>query len=157
MALLGYHLRPLALEKNSKTDERKAQNLLFFRGEIGFLGFVIVFFGAGDVQVVEPPDAIKTVLVRWNSVKIDLNELARLRWIKNMTIPKICNALGWSRSTVQVSIRTLRNCGVSQMNLTDFEKITVQNGINAEIEKLIKEQKNFKTSEVSWGFRKKAL
>ncbi len=31
--------------------------------------------GAGDVQVVEPPDAIKTVLVRWNSVKIDLNEL----------------------------------------------------------------------------------
>ncbi len=100
--------------------------------------------GAGDVQVFELPDAIKTVLVRWNSVKIDLNELAKLRWIKNMTIPKICNALGWSRSAVQVSIRTLRNCGVSQMNLTDSEKITIQNGINREIEKLVREQKNFK-------------
>ena len=94
--------------------------------------------------------------MRWNSVKIDLNELARLRWIKNMTIPKICNALGWSRSVVQVSIRTLRNSGVSQMNLTDSEKITIENAINEEIEKLIREQKNFKPSEVNWGLRKKA-
>ncbi len=113
--------------------------------------------GAGDVQVVEPPDAIKTVLVRWNSVKIDLNELARLRWIKNMTIPKICNALGWSRSVVQVSIRTMRNSGISQLGLTDSEKIIVQNTINAEIEKLAREQKNFKLSQVSDEFRKKTL
>ena len=114
-------------------------------------------FGASDVQVVEPPEAIKTVLARWNSVKIDLNKLARLRWIKNMTIPKICNALGWSRSVVQVSIRTLRNCGKSQLDLTNSEKIIVQNAINAEIEKLIKEQKNFKLSELSSEFRKKDL
>ena len=113
--------------------------------------------GAGDVQVVERPDAIKTVLVRWNSVKIDLNELARLRWIKNMTIPKICNALGWSRSVVQVSIRTLRNCGISQLDLTDSEKIIAQNAIYAEIEKLAKEQTNFKLSEISSEFRKKVL
>ena len=73
-----------------------------------------------------------------------------------MTIPKICNALGWSRSVVQVSIRTLRNSGVSQMNLTDSEKITIENAINEEIEKLIREQKNFKPSEVNWGLRKKA-
>ena len=113
--------------------------------------------GAGDVQVVEPPDTIKTVLVRWNSVKIDLNELARLRWIKNMTIPKICNALGWSRSVIQVSIRTLRNSGISQLDLTDPEKIMVQNAINAKIKKLAKDQKNFKLGDV-WGeFRKKLL
>jgi hypothetical protein len=95
--------------------------------------------------------------VRWNSVKIDLNELARLRWIKNMTIPKICNALGWSRSVVQVSIRTMRNSGISKMNLEEFEKITIQNAINLEIEKLAREQKNFKLSQVSNEFRKKAL
>ena len=113
--------------------------------------------GAGDVQVVELPDAIKTVLVRWNSVRIDLNELARLRWIKNMTIPKICNALGWSRSVLQLSILTMRNRGISKLNLEEFEKITIQNAINQEIEKLAKEQKNFKLSQVSDEFRKKAL
>jgi len=113
--------------------------------------------GAGDVQVVELPDEIKTVLVRWNSVRIDLNELARLRWIKNMTIPKICNALGWSRSVIQVSIRTMRNSGISQLDLTDCEKIIIQNTINAEIEKLAKEQKNFKLSQVNYEFRKKAI
>ena len=74
-----------------------------------------------------------------------------------MTIPKICSALGWSRSVVQVSIRTMRNGGISQLNLEEFEKITVQNAINQEIEKLAKEQKNFKLSEVSDEFRKKAL
>lgn len=99
----------------------------------------------------------KTVLVRWNSVKIDLNELAKLRWIENMTIPKLCNALGWSRSTIQVSIRTLRNSGISRMNLEEFEKITIQNAINREIEHLAKEQKNFKLNLVSTEFRKKAL
>jgi hypothetical protein len=31
-------------------------------------------FGTGDVQVVEPPDAIKTVLVRWNNVKDEVSE-----------------------------------------------------------------------------------
>ncbi len=113
--------------------------------------------GAGDVQVVEPPDAIKTALVRWNSVKIDLKELARLRWIKNLTIPKICNALGWSRSAIQVSIRTMRNSGISKMNLEEFKKIIVQNAINQEIEKLIKEQKNFKLNLISYEFRKKII
>jgi hypothetical protein len=113
--------------------------------------------GALATVGIELPDAIKTVLVRWNSVRIDLNELARLRWIKNMTIPKICNALGWSRSVVQVSIRTMRNSGISQLDLSESEKIIVQNAINAEIEKLAKEQKNFKLSQVSDEFRKKAL
>lgn len=40
--------------------------------------------GAGDVQVVEPPDAIKTVLVRWNSIKIDLNELIKMGKAKTL-------------------------------------------------------------------------
>jgi hypothetical protein len=74
-----------------------------------------------------------------------------------MTIPKICNALGWSRSVAQVSIRTMRNSGISKMNLEEFEKITIQNAINREIEKLANEQKNFKLSQVSDEFSKKAL
>jgi hypothetical protein len=110
--------------------------------------------GAGDVQVVEPPDAIKTVLVRWNSVKIDLNELARLRWIKKMSLPQICKTLQWSRSTVQVSIRTIRNCGVSKMNLEEFEKISIQEAINDEIEVLLRQQKNFRLNSVSSEFGK---
>lgn len=32
-------------------------------------------FGVSNVQVVEHPDAIKTVLVRWNGTKIDLTKL----------------------------------------------------------------------------------
>jgi hypothetical protein len=57
--------------------------------------------GGSDVQVNELPDAIKTVLVQWSHVKIDLNELARLRWIKKMTTPEIATELGWGRTAVQ--------------------------------------------------------
>ena len=74
-----------------------------------------------------------------------------------MTIPKICSVLGRSRSTVQVSIRTLRNCGVSQLNLSETEKITVQNGINAEIEKLTREQVNFRLSRAKIDQKKEAV
>jgi hypothetical protein len=113
-----------------------------------------VRIGAGDVQVVELPDAIKTVLVRWNNVTIDLNELARLRWIKKATTPEICRAVGKARTAVQASIRTIRNCGVSRLNLTDLEKITVQNAINEEIAVLSRHQRKFKLSRVSDEFRK---
>ncbi|MGZ3745506.1 MAG: hypothetical protein ACXVBQ_16700 [Pseudobdellovibrionaceae bacterium] len=95
--------------------------------------------------------------MRWNNVKIDLNELARLRWIKKMTVPKICGVVGKSRSIVEVSIRTIRNSGVSQMNLTDSEKKSIETAIKEEIEKLLREQKNFKLSRVSDEFRKKVL
>lgn len=38
--------------------------------------------GAGDVQVVELPDAIKTVLMKWEKLKINLEDVARLRWVE---------------------------------------------------------------------------
>jgi len=81
--------------------------------------------GASDVQVVEPPDAIKTVLVRWKKVKLDLNELAKLRWIKKLTAPEICRSMGKGRTAVLGSIRTLRKCGISGLNLTPEEKKVV--------------------------------
>ena len=94
--------------------------------------------GAGDVQVVELSLAVKIVLVQWKNLKINLNEVAVLRWIKKMTIPEICNALHKSRSTVQVSIRTLRNSGVSLLNLKEFEKNSIEMEMNREIEKIRK-------------------
>ena len=110
--------------------------------------------GAGDVIVVEPPDAIKTVLVRWNRVKIDLTDLARLRWIKKMTIPEISQKIHLSRSAVQVSIRTIRKAGISQLNLEDFEKIIIENEIKSEIQKFLLEQaKNFTIETVHESFR----
>ncbi len=109
--------------------------------------------GAGDVQVVELPDAIKTVLVRWNKVKFDLADLARLRWIKKMTLPEICQEISLGRSAVQVSIRTIRKVGISQLNLTEFEKITVESEIKREVQKFTQEQKNFSLHEVHESFR----
>lgn len=52
-----------------------------------------------------------------------------------MKLAEICNALGKSRSTVQVSIRTLRNTGVSQMNFSNSEKKLIENAIFEEIQK----------------------
>ena len=95
--------------------------------------------------------------MRWNNVKLDLNELARLRWIKKMTTPQISREMGKCRSVVQVSSRTIRNSGVSRLNLSELEKITIQIAINEEIEKLHREQKNFKINSVSAEFRKKVL
>ena len=95
--------------------------------------------------------------MRWNKAKIDLTELARLRWIKKMSIPEICREKGVCRSTIQVSIRTIRNCGISGLNFKEFEKITVENAINEEIKKLTKqtEKPNKKSSLNDFG--KKAL
>jgi len=98
-------------------------------GGLGEEKWPYVRIGRGDVQVVEPPDAIKTVLVRWNGVKLDLTKLARLRWIEKLTTPEICNLLGKRRSAIRLSIRTIRNSGLSGLNLTEFEKITVKNQI----------------------------
>ena len=74
-----------------------------------------------------------------------------------MTLPQICNAVDKERSTVQVSIRTIRNSGVSQLNLSDLEKKLVQTAINEEIEILLRQQPKFKLSNVSEEFRKKVL
>lgn len=109
--------------------------------------------GAGDVQVVELPDAIKTVLVRWNKVKFDLADLARLRWIKKMTLSEICQEISLGRSAVQVSIRTIRKVGISQLNLSDFEKMTVESEIKRDVQKFMQEQKNFSLHEVHESFR----
>lgn len=114
-----------------------------------------MFSGAGDVQVVELPDAIKTVLVQWNNVKLDLNELARLRWIEKMSIPQISHVVGKCRSVVQVSIRTIRNCGVSQLNLPETEKKVIQNAILEEIAILENSQPRFSRANVSSEFQSK--
>ena len=42
------------------------------------------------------------------------------------------------------------------MNLTDSEKKTIQTAINAEIEKLLREQRNFKLSLANANFAKEA-
>ena len=85
--------------------------------------------------VVEPSIAIEMILVKWKILKINLEDLAKLRWIVGLTIPQICNAVAKSRSTIQVSIRTIRNNGMSQMNFSDSEKITLQDAISKEIRK----------------------
>ncbi len=52
-----------------------------------------------------------------------------------MTIPRISCEFGMCRSTIQVSIRTIRKCGVSQLNLTELEKNQIEKEIKEEIEK----------------------
>ena len=110
--------------------------------------------GGSDLQVIELPDAIKTVLVRWNRAKIDLTELARLRWIEKMTLSKICQKVGMARSAVQVSTRTIRNCGISGLNLSDSEKKLIEIEMNREIEKFEREQPNFRKSKAARDSRK---
>lgn len=73
--------------------------------------------------------------MKWKKLKINLEEVARLRWIEKMKLAAICHALGKSRSTVQVSIRTLRNSLISQMNFTDSEIILIEKAIFEEIKK----------------------
>ncbi len=110
--------------------------------------------GGSDVQVNELPDAIKTVLVQWSHVKIDLNELARLRWIKKMTTPEIATELGWGRTAVQDSVRTIRKNGLSRLNLTISEKKLVRAAIKAEIPEL-KIQPKFKLADLNNEFKRK--
>ena len=99
------------------------------------MGSSTVGIGAGDVQVVELSVAINSVPMKWKKIKINLEEVARLRWIEKMKLAAICHALRKSRSTVQVSIRTLRNSIISQMNFTESEKNLIESAIFEEIKK----------------------
>ena len=94
--------------------------------------------------------------MRWNRDKIDLTELATLRWIEKMTLPKICNKVGMARSAVQVSIRTIRNCGISELNLSGSEKKLIEIEVNTEIEKFAREQPNFRKARAAKDSRRVA-
>ena len=73
--------------------------------------------------------------MKWKKLKVNLEEVAKLSWIEKMKLTEICHALAKSRSTVQVSIRTLRNSLISQMNFTHSEKILIESAIFEEIKK----------------------
>jgi DNA-binding transcriptional regulator LsrR (DeoR family) len=92
-------------------------------------------------------------VTEWIHVKIDLNELARLRWIKKMTTPEIATELGWGRTAVQDSVRTIRKNGISELNLTAAEKKVVRTAIKEEIAILRITQPRFKMSDISKEFR----
>jgi hypothetical protein len=88
--------------------------------------------GRTHAIVVEQPDAIKTYLVRWKGVKLDLTKLAKLRWIEKMKTPDLCRVFGKRRSAIRQCIRTLRKCGTSELNLTKDEQKLVQTQIKLE-------------------------
>ena len=94
------------------------------------LGFLI--FGRSDAIVVEHSDTVKTYLVQWKGVKIDLTKLAKLRWIEKMKTSELCNVFGRRRSAIRQSIRTLRNSGFSELNLTKVEKDIIESQIKRE-------------------------
>ena len=88
--------------------------------------------GRGDAIVVEHSDTVKTYLAQWNNVKTDLTKLAKLRWIEKMNTPELCGVFGKRRSAIRQSIRTLRNSGLSGLNLTKLEKISIESQIKCE-------------------------
>ena len=94
------------------------------------------------------------MLVQWSHVKIDLTELARLRWIKEMTTSEIMRDLGWSRTVITDSVRTLRKVGLSRLNLNSTERKLVRAAIKEEIAELAKIQPRFKFSQVNAEFKK---
>lgn len=83
-----------------------------------FLIFDGLEIGCRGPRLFEHPDAIKTYLVRWNGVNLDLTKLAKLRWIEKRSIPDLCQAFGKRRTAICRSIRTLRMGGISELNLT---------------------------------------
>jgi hypothetical protein len=91
-----------------------------------------VLYGGTDVQVVEQPDAIKTYLVRWNGVKIDLTQLAKLRWIERKQTPELCRIFGQRRTAIRQRLRTLRKCGISELNLSQEERKLIQKQMKLE-------------------------
>ena len=88
--------------------------------------------GRGDAIVVEHSDIVKTYLVQWSGVKIDLTKLAKLRWIEKLKTPELCSIFGRRRSAIRQSIRTLRKCGLSGLNLTELEKNSIHVQMNCE-------------------------
>jgi hypothetical protein len=70
--------------------------------------------------------------VRWNGAKFDLTKLARLRWIEEMKTPELCRVFGKGRTAVRQGIRTLRKCGISELNLTTDEKKIIESQMKRE-------------------------
>lgn len=57
---------------------------------------------------------------------------------------ELCQIFGLRRTAINRSIRTLRNSGVSQLNLEESDKKLIQSRINEEIEKLDKGQRQLR-------------
>ena len=88
--------------------------------------------GRSDAKIVEHPDAIKAYLVRQENVKLDLTKLAKLRFIEKMKTPALCGVFGKRRSAIRQGIRTLRECGISGLDLTDNERNIVSEQMELE-------------------------
>ena len=93
--------------------------------------------------MVEHSDTVKTYLVQWNGVKIDLTKLAKLRWIEKLKTPELCGVFGKRRSAIRQSIRTLRNSGLSELNLTKVEKNIVES-------KIMDENRSYEKTRAKW-------
>jgi biotin operon repressor len=70
--------------------------------------------------------------VRWKGAKVDITQLAKLRWIEKRKTPDLCRILGMKRSTVRQRIRTLRKSGISSLNLSPEERLLIEKQISAE-------------------------
>jgi phage regulator Rha-like protein len=51
-----------------------------------------------------------------------------------MKTPELCGVFGKRRSAIRQSIRTLRNSGLSELNLTELEKNSIETQIMKENE-----------------------
>jgi hypothetical protein len=96
--------------------------------------YAMSFFinGSGYARVLEQPDAIKVYLVRWKGVKVDITQLAKLRWIEKKKTPDLCRILGLARTTVRRRTRTLRKSGISSLNLSLEERLLIEKQITEE-------------------------
>ena len=126
------HARGEGTAKPIQNEQREAgqsaASLHFLRPEpdvVPIAGIpAIVKNGVRDVQVLEPRGAVKFVPARWNGVKIDLTELAKLRWIEKRSLRAISREFGKSRSTVCACVRTISKRSLSELNLTVEERET---------------------------------
>ena len=92
----------------------------------------VVGSGGNQPILVEQSDAIKTYLARWKSVKLNLTELARLRWIQKLNTPALCVRLKRKRTAIRQSIRTIRNCELKGLELSPEERKQILKQIRLE-------------------------
>lgn len=76
------------------------------------------FFGARGPKLVEHRICVLSHQAGWSSKKINLAELARLRWIENRSRKEVAEHFGASIETVKIHIRHLRSGRIRKVGLS---------------------------------------
>ncbi|MEZ4815743.1 MAG: hypothetical protein R3A80_11130 [Bdellovibrionota bacterium] len=102
--ILGWNVAPIEAARSSFGSSRAKQKKHF--APFGYK----TLFGGGGPNLVEPQALTVSIgrVVVWRKDKVDLTELAKLRWVDKWTIERLASHFGLGTTSIKMNLRLLK-------------------------------------------------